>query len=119
MHLIQDENGNYVHHGHEHTHADGTVHSHYHSHEDGKNHDHAHEICGLGSFDKNKTLLLMKYMLEHNIHHAEELAQMAEAIRNDKQAYETVMNAVEDFKKGNKKLKDAVELMQAEIKDQT
>ena len=44
MHLIKDENGNLVQHGHEHTeghthehtHADGVTHTHSHSHGDGE-----------------------------------------------------------------------------------
>ena len=28
MHLIKDENGNLIHHGHEHTHEDGVKHTH-------------------------------------------------------------------------------------------
>ena len=50
MHLIKDENGNLVQHGHEHTeghthehtHADGVTHTHSHSHGDGE-HAHTHE----------------------------------------------------------------------------
>ena len=78
MHLIKDENGNIIHHGHEHTHehmhADGVVHGHSHSHEDGESHEHVHpdEIN-----EKNKLLTLLKYMFEHNEHHAEELEKMA------------------------------------------
>jgi hypothetical protein len=51
MHLITDENGNPISHGHdhheaahdhEHTHADGTTHTHPHSHENGEGHEHPH-----------------------------------------------------------------------------
>ena len=38
MHLIKDENGNLVQHGHEHT----PEHSHEHTHADGVTHTHAH-----------------------------------------------------------------------------
>ena len=38
MHLIKDENGNLVHHGHEHT----PEHTHEHTHTDGVTHTHAH-----------------------------------------------------------------------------
>lgn len=47
MHLVKDEHGNPIHHGHEHTHehthADGMTHSHNHSHESGEGHEHTHE----------------------------------------------------------------------------
>ena len=50
MHLIKDENGNLIQHGHEHvhehthehTHADGVTHSHAHTHESGGEHAHSH-----------------------------------------------------------------------------
>ncbi len=44
MHLIQDENGNPVAHGHDHEHAHTHTyeHTHEHSHEDGHDHEHAH-----------------------------------------------------------------------------
>ena len=53
MHLIKDENGNLVQHGHEHTpehshehtHADGVTHTHSHVHGDGE-HAHSHGDCG-------------------------------------------------------------------------
>lgn len=110
MHLIKDENGNLIHHGHEHTHEhvheDGVTHSHNHSHEAGEGHEHSHEHghthghshdhshthgCGghdhthCGSCDggdcKNETLALLTYMLQHNEHHAVELDQMAENLK--------------------------------------
>ena len=55
MHLIKDENGNLVQHGHEHTHehthADGVSHTHAHTHEGSEGHDHTHtdeQNCGTG-----------------------------------------------------------------------
>ena len=38
MHLIKDENGNLIQHGHEHVHE----HTHEHTHADGVTHSHAH-----------------------------------------------------------------------------
>ena len=93
MHLIKDENGNLVHHGHEHTpehshehtHADGVTHTHSHVHGDGE-HAHSHGDCGstdhCGSCEggdcKKETVALLTYMLQHNEHHAAELDQMAD-----------------------------------------
>src|SRR5699024_11646728 len=64
MHLIKDENGNPVQHGHEHTHSHG---------EGCENHSHDH--CGIcqGGDCKNETTALLTYMLQHNEHHAQEL----------------------------------------------
>ena len=46
MHLIKDENGNLVQHGHghthEHTHEDGMTHTHEHTHGEGHDHGHSH-----------------------------------------------------------------------------
>ena len=75
MHLIKDENGNLVQHGHEHTpehshehtHADGVTHTHAHTHGDG-DHTHSHGDCGSceGGDCKKETIALLTYMLQHN-----------------------------------------------------
>ena len=50
MHLIKDENGNLVQHGHghthEHTHEDGMTHTHEHTHGEGHDHGHSHDHRG-------------------------------------------------------------------------
>lgn len=108
MHLIKDENGNLISHGHahEHAHTHTFEHSHEHTHEHGheEEHDHTHEghdhhnhghthhdqntnecqgHCGGCDSDcdrdpKKEALALVTYMLQHNEHHAAELDQMAE-----------------------------------------
>ena len=88
MHLIKDENGNLVQHGHghthEHTHEDGMTHTHEHTHGEGHDHGHSHADhacdtahCGSCSEGdcKNETLALLTYMLQHNEHHAQELVR--------------------------------------------
>ena len=50
MHIIKDENGNVLAHGHEHEDC-GCGHDHGHEHEDcgcGHDHEHEHEDCGCG-----------------------------------------------------------------------
>ena len=93
MHLIKDENGNLVQHGHadshehthEHTHEDGVTHSHTHSHAEGDSHCHTHGDGHCGSCEsgdcKNETVALLTYMLQHNEHHAAELDQMADNLK--------------------------------------
>ena len=79
MHLIKDENGNLIQHGHEHTHqhthADGVSHTHAHTHDGSESHDHTHNEgqncstdCGgcQGGDCKNETVALLTYMLQHN-----------------------------------------------------
>ena len=58
MHLIKDENGNLVQHGHghthEHTHEDGMTHTHEHTH--GEGHDHGHSLAKMGMDAACKTI---------------------------------------------------------------
>ena len=100
-------------HEHAHTHADGVTHTHPHTHE----HEHAHQhgcepsacascgSCGEHS-PKEELVALMKYMVNHNTAHANELAELAKKLDDmgDKTAYEQVMLAVSDFEKGNLRL---------------
>ena len=101
-------------HAHEHTH-DGVTHTHEHHHD--HDHDHHHdpgcapEQCascgGCGEHTpKEELVALMKYMVNHNTAHANELAGLAKKLEElgDKTAYEQVMLAVSDFEKGNLRL---------------
>ena len=116
MHLIKDENGNLVQHGHEHT----PEHSHEHTHADGVTHTHSHEDCGSceGGDCKKETIALLTYMLQHNEHHAAELDQMADNLQKmglDNSA-KTIKEAVADFQKGNMRLGLALTLVKEEMK---
>lgn len=131
MHLIKDENGNLMSHAHgdehvhEHTHGDMT-HSHEHSHEHGHDHEHHHDHshchgCGsdcAGGDCKNETVALLNYMLDHNVHHAAELDQMAENLL--KLGMETssrqIKEAVADFQKANMRLSLALTTLKEELK---
>lgn len=133
MHLIKDENGNLIAHGHEghaaehsheHTHADGTTHTHSHNHDHGEGHGHSHEhgtmhceSCSGGDC-RNETLALLTYMLQHNEHHAAELDQMAENLKKlgMEAASKTIKEAVSDFQKGNMRLSLALTLVKEELK---
>lgn len=134
MHLIKDENGNLVQHGHEHTHehthADGVTHSHSHEHHAGQEevHEHTHgdsacgghEHCGSCSSGdcKNETVALLTYMLQHNEHHAAELDQMAANLEKMgmSAAAKTIKEGVADFQKGNMRLGLALTLVKEELK---
>lgn len=131
MHLIKDENGNMVPHGHsdehvhEHVHADGSTHVHSHSHESGHDHEHthSHQCSGCGEDGCNgcteEVVALLNYMLSHNEHHAEELDQMAENIAKlDMQAAsKLIKDAVSEFQKGNMKLSLALTLVKEHLKE--
>ena len=131
MHLIKDENGNLIQHGHEHTHqhthADGVSHTHAHTHDGTEGHDHTHNEgqncstdCGgcQGGDCKNVTVALLTYMLQHNEHHAAELDQMADnlAKMGMDAAAKTIKESVSDFQKGNMRLGLALTLVKEEMK---
>lgn len=87
---------------------DGTAHSHgghVHSHSHGEL-DHHH---GGGDTPLEELLALMKYMVKHNDAHAQELAELADKLKDAGKAgaYRQVMDAVSDFDIVNARL-DAI-----------
>ena len=115
-------------HTHEHTHGD-TTHTHAHSHEEGHEHEHehnhdhcggcdghTHDHCGHdhGEQPKDEDTAVLKYRLEHNKHHAQELAAIAKHLREQgkEEAAAQIEKGVEDFEKGNMRLSIALSLVQ-------
>ena len=82
------------------------THHHEHSHDHEHVHHHKHN-------ESNKDLALLKYMVEHNEHHAEEVADMARLLREagQIQAAEELEAGVSDFKSGNLHLSKAYDLL--------
>lgn len=132
MHLIKDEAGNLVSHGHgdehshEHVHADGSVHTHAHSHEAGHDHEHSHGCGNCQNKDgcdskgcTEETVAVLTYMLSHNQHHAAELDQMAANLRKlgMDDAAKTIEDGVADFEKGNLRLSLALTLVKEHLKE--
>lgn len=147
MHLIKDENGNLISHGHahEHAHTHTIEHTHEHTHEHGheEEHDHSHEAhshhehthhehgengceghCGSCGSDcdhdpKKEALALVTYMLQHNEHHAAELDQMADNLvkLGMDEAAKQIRESVGDFQKGNIRLSLALTLMKEQMKE--
>ena len=83
MHIVDGDHGHTHGHTHEHTHKDGCTHTHAHEHAHGheEEHDHTHshencEGCGGcgGERPANEQEAILAYMLDHNKHHAAELA---------------------------------------------
>ena len=126
MHLIKDENGNLIPHGHEHvhehTHEDGHTHTHAHTHEHGHeeehhhHHDHEHGCggsCGAAKDPKAQLVALLGYMLDHNESHARELDDMAAKISEAgmSEAAEQIKKGVAEFQKGNMYLSLALSMV--------
>ena len=123
-------------HTHEHTHEDVVTHSHPHEHAhshphthgEGHDHDHPHgcpgqancaSSCeGCPSDPRVEVAALMRYMVNHNTAHANELAQLAGRLKEmgDAVAYEQVMQAVSDFEKGNLRLSTVLAAIDVPVK---
>ena len=117
MHIHHDHvAGGHHHHDHDHEcHCHEHEHEHEHDHEchcHDHEHEHDHECHGgcQGHCHEHTPMeelaALMRYMVNHNTAHANELAQLAEKLKEagNPVAFEQVMAAVSDFEKGNMRL---------------
>lgn len=86
---------------HDHTH-EGEAHEHTHPH----THEHSHSESG------EKTTAVLRYMLDHNIHHAAELNDLAQQFTGE--VRHQLLHAVESFDQANGYLSAALELMKEE-----
>ena len=95
---------------HEHEHIHDHEHEHDHDHEHTHEHDHEHH-----HHEGDGTLTaVLKYMLDHNIHHADELKGIAEKLRAQGQeaAADTLSESTALFDSANEKLAAALALLQ-------
>lgn len=109
-------------HEHEHTHADGTTHSHAHTHADGAiethTHTHAdgttetHTHTHAAASSPEEALALLKYMLDHNRHHAEELHELAHNF--DELTAGLLHDAVDEMDEANSLIEQALSLLENE-----
>lgn len=103
MHIVDGEHG----------HCHGHAHDHTHDHA----HDHEHcGSCGSGCEPKkpgSEQEALLSYMLDHNKHHAAELADVAKKFRETGKEDVAVQieKAIENFDKGNLYLSLALSLV--------
>ena len=83
-----------------------------HSHAHGA--DHAH---GYMETPMDEMLALMKFMVEHNDAHAQELATLADQLqeKGKKRAYQQIMDAVADFDMANATLNAVLQNLQSEL----
>lgn len=94
-------------HDHEHAHSGAHTHSHSHPH----THEHSHEHPNSHTHDGAQALAVLQYMLDHNIHHAGELSDIARQFTGE--AQHQLLHAVESFDQANGYLSAALELIKA------
>ena len=94
----------------DHSHC-GCCHDHGHEHE--HMHDHEHNEHAHGEQSRDEDTAVLAYMLDHNKHHAQELAVIAKHLREQgkEDAAAQVERGVEDFEKGNMRLSIALSLL--------
>ena len=80
-----------------------------HDHEHTHDHPHVHP-----DMPAEKVAALLQYMLEHNIHHAGELSDMAGQLTGE--ARHQLLHAVESFDQANGYLSAALDLLKGEPK---
>ena len=73
------------------------------------NHDHSHAHTGMQPASEEERLALLKYMLDHNTHHAEELHDLAHGLTGE--AAELLHQAVSDIESSNAKLAAALGIL--------
>lgn len=87
-------------------------HDHAHEHTHSHDHDHGHGHEPLRAEDgqvSEQTVAVLRYMLDHNIHHAAELSDLADQLTGE--ARHQMLHAVESFDQGNGYLSAALELL--------
>lgn len=84
---------------HFHTHADGHAHT----------HPHVHEL-GNGAEDYDKVKALLSYMVHHNEHHVEELADLMEQLPPT--AQKRLKTAIGTFEVANVELQTVLECLE-------
>ena len=101
-------------HGHEHTHEHEHEHEHEHHHDHEHEHTHDHEHHHHDADGAGTLTAVLKYMLDHNIHHADELKGIADKLRAQGQAAaaDTLGESTALFDAANEKLAAALALLQ-------
>ena len=89
-------------HTHTHTHTEGTTHT----HADGTTHTHSHAAAS----SPEEALALLKYMLDHNRHHAEELHELGHCF-DDEAVGDLIHDAVDKLGESNALIEQALSLI--------
>lgn len=64
----------------------------------------------MSNVSSNEVIALLSYMIDHNKHHEEELAELTESMSDE--AAKLVREALRDFKFGNELLGKALSILQ-------
>ena len=93
-------------------------HDHTHDHTHSHDHDHLHSHEPLQAKDgavDEQPVAVLRYMLDHNIHHASELSDLADQLTGE--ARHQMLHAVESFDQANGYLSAALELLEKKEQD--
>ncbi len=93
-------------HSHPHDHEPGHEHEHEHTHE----HEHEHEHGDVPPAERTRALL--GYMIEHNEHHAEELAELVDGLEGAPR--KRLLEAIGSFEVANVQLREVLALLKGE-----
>ena len=96
---------------HEHTHEYSHIHSHEHEHNHTHSHEHEHDHGHSHSVASSpeEAQALLKYMLDHNQHHAEELHDLAHCF--EAEIADLVHDAVDKLEESNDLMEQALALL--------
>ena len=92
---------------HEHTHEHSHIHEHGHEH--GHTHTHTHSVAS----SPEEAEALLKYMLDHNQHHAEELHDLAHCF--EAEIADLVHDAVDKLQESNDLMEQALALLSNDV----
>ena len=94
-------------HTHEHAHSHAHEHSHSHTHEHSHSHSHGHSHPVASSHEE--AVALLRYMLDHNQHHAIELHELAHCFEDE--IADFVHDAVDRLQESNSHIEQALSLL--------
>ena len=86
----------------------GLSNEHTHTHADGTTHSHSHELVS----SSEEALAMLRYMLSHNTHHAEELHELAHYFEDE--IADLVHDAVDRLQESNDYIEQALALIENE-----
>ncbi len=99
-------------HSHPHEHAPGHEYEHDHAHDHAHEHDHEHAHVSGDIAPAERTKALLGYMIDHNEHHAAELAELVDTLEGA--ARKRLLEAIGSFEVANVQLREVLELMKGE-----